>query len=479
MDALGSYSLSKMASNVTDDMSIEINVKTMDPRTYTLRVNKHLPVPQLKAQIATVTCVPSEHQRLIYCGRAMSDDHLLSAYNVDDGHTLHLVDIQRVQRTPALSVNTPAANAYIHPAPIYIFSTSNGQGTEEVPGVLVEVFYFTFDGHVHPHVRQLLSAMRGAFDNNYNGGGNERIHVPDLVNSLTTMFQYLRNMRRDYGVVGTSNSPIQDRVPTPEVLAEILLSTRDLLINQISESILHLGRTLENQSNINSLRQRLRAQSNARRDGALIQNLGTFLLELGRATSTLHLGNEPDEAIVNAGSPVFISQSGPNPLRVQGPTFQLTTSFGPTSMRPSRSGSAHHPSADPSRIGIQVQRDSWEPHVYHEPYGGLYWPMNSAGEAHIGQAPINNMFFTIASSDRLPGQQQRGPRTEGHASGSSYSPNAADEQGNTIVAAQELQASASDQAIFLSNLLHEIMPVVMEKMGSLSYAVSSERPNDH
>ncbi|KAM7508295.1 hypothetical protein LguiA_018748 [Lonicera macranthoides] len=439
-----------MASNVTDDMSIEINVKTMDPRTYTLRVNKHL-----KAQIATVTCVPSEHQRLIYCGRAMSDDHLLSAYNVDDGHTLHLVDIQRVQRTPALSVNTPAANAYIHPAPIYIFSTSNGQGTEEVPGVLVEVFYFTFDGHVHPHVRQ------------------------DLVNSLTTMFQYLRNMRRDYGVVGTSNSPIQDRVPTPEVLAEILLSTRDLLINQISESILHLGRTLENQSNINSLRQRLRAQSNARRDGALIQNLGTFLLELGRATSTLHLGNEPDEAIVNAGSPVFISQSGPNPLRVQGPTFQLTTSFGPTSMRPSRSGSAHHPSADPSRIGIQVQRDSWEPHVYHEPYGGLNWPMNSAGEAHIGQAPINNMFFTIASSDRLPGQQQRGPRTEGHASGSSYSPNAADEQGNTIVAAQELQASASDQAIFLSNLLHEIMPVVMEKMGSLSYAVSSERPNDH
>lgn len=25
---------------------------------------------------------------------------------------------------------------------------------------------------------QLLSAIRGAFDNNYNGGGNEGIHVP-------------------------------------------------------------------------------------------------------------------------------------------------------------------------------------------------------------------------------------------------------------------------------------------------------------
>lgn len=62
--------------------------------------------------------------------------------------------------------------------------------------------------------------------------------------------------------------------------------------------------------------------------------------------------------------------------------------------------------------------DSWEPHVvYHEPYDGLNLQMNSAREARIGQVPINNMFFAIPSSNRLPGQQQHGPRTEGHATG--------------------------------------------------------------
>lgn len=48
------------------------------------------------------------------------------------------------------------------------------------------------------------------------------------------------------------------------------------------------------------------------------------------------------------------------------------------------------------------------------------------------------------------------------------------------MASQEPQASASDQAIFLSNLLREIMPIVMEEiLGGSSDAASSERSNDH
>ncbi|KAM7502202.1 hypothetical protein LguiB_001106 [Lonicera macranthoides] len=57
--------LSRMGSNVMDETSnrywtegsettIEINIKTMVSKTYTLRVNKHLPVPQLKEQTANI-----------------------------------------------------------------------------------------------------------------------------------------------------------------------------------------------------------------------------------------------------------------------------------------------------------------------------------------------------------------------------------------------------------------------------------------
>ncbi|KAM7496839.1 hypothetical protein LguiA_021253 [Lonicera macranthoides] len=36
------------------ETTIEINIKTMVSKTYTLRVNKHLPVPQLKEQTANI-----------------------------------------------------------------------------------------------------------------------------------------------------------------------------------------------------------------------------------------------------------------------------------------------------------------------------------------------------------------------------------------------------------------------------------------
>ncbi|CAH1442657.1 unnamed protein product [Lactuca virosa] len=51
-----------------------------------------VPIHALKEQIASVTGVLSEQQRLICRGKVLKDDQLLSAYHVEDGHTLHLVD---------------------------------------------------------------------------------------------------------------------------------------------------------------------------------------------------------------------------------------------------------------------------------------------------------------------------------------------------------------------------------------------------
>ncbi|XBI15703.1 hypothetical protein VPH35_058074 [Triticum aestivum] len=85
------------------ETTIEIKIKTLDSQTYNLRVNKCVPIPLLKDKIATVTGVLSEQQRLICRGRVLKDDELLSAYHVEDGHTLHLVVRQPGQ--PAASGN--------------------------------------------------------------------------------------------------------------------------------------------------------------------------------------------------------------------------------------------------------------------------------------------------------------------------------------------------------------------------------------
>nr|GMC55515.1 ubiquitin domain-containing protein DSK2a-like isoform X1 [Ipomoea batatas] len=64
------------------ETTVEIKIKTLDSQTYTLRVDKCVPVPALKDQIATVTGVLSEQQRLICRGKVLKDDQLLSAYRI-------------------------------------------------------------------------------------------------------------------------------------------------------------------------------------------------------------------------------------------------------------------------------------------------------------------------------------------------------------------------------------------------------------
>ncbi|KAH9315414.1 hypothetical protein KI387_024041, partial [Taxus chinensis] len=78
-------------------------------------------------------------------------------------------------------------------------------------------------------------------------------------------------------------------------------------------------------------------QSAAMHDGIMMQELGALLLELGRATLKLRMGQSHDESVVNAGPAVYVSSSGPNPIMVQLPLpFQHGGSFGP-----SHTGSLH------------------------------------------------------------------------------------------------------------------------------------------
>ncbi|KAH7433853.1 hypothetical protein KP509_07G089300 [Ceratopteris richardii] len=77
--------------------SVEIKIKTLDSQVYSCSVDQNISVPALKEQIGGLTGVPPENQRLICRGRVLKDDHKLSDYNVEDGHTLHLVPRQAPQ----------------------------------------------------------------------------------------------------------------------------------------------------------------------------------------------------------------------------------------------------------------------------------------------------------------------------------------------------------------------------------------------
>lgn len=91
----------------TSHAVVEIKIKTLDSQVYTCQVPRNVSVPALKEQIASVTSIPAGSQRLICRGKVLKDEDILSAYNVEDGHTLHLVT------RPAPQPNPPAISSGI------------------------------------------------------------------------------------------------------------------------------------------------------------------------------------------------------------------------------------------------------------------------------------------------------------------------------------------------------------------------------
>ncbi|KAH0450827.1 hypothetical protein IEQ34_021519 [Dendrobium chrysotoxum] len=100
MGTSGAAKMPMVNGDVTEESetTVEIKIKTLDSQTYpshfaddflekssdgsTTYYFKQVPVPALKEQIATVTGVLSEQQRLICRGKVLKDDQLLSAYRI-------------------------------------------------------------------------------------------------------------------------------------------------------------------------------------------------------------------------------------------------------------------------------------------------------------------------------------------------------------------------------------------------------------
>ncbi|KAI4377187.1 hypothetical protein MLD38_014859 [Melastoma candidum] len=522
---MGSYGTGMVDEAEGSEGTIEIKIKTLDSRSYSLRVNKQMPVPALKEQIASLTGVLSDQQRLICRGKVLKDDQLLSAYHVEDGHTLHLV-----VRQPSDGLHNFAASV---PS-----TASQGHSSHVGPRVVIETLNIPDQGEgLPPEINQIVSAVLGSFGLSGAGisseGGNERTssatnlsrmqsedpsirgqsgglagsfgipaannQPPVIPDSLTTMSRFLNLMTSEFASIGrgsenldevsqhaglrdtppaTHSGTVQAGLPTPESLANIFSSTRQFLIQQVAGCLQAFADLLENQGSITDPTVRLNSQHSAIRMGVVLHHLGAFILELGRTVMTLRLGTSTAEAVVNAGPAVFISPTGPNPLMVQPLSFQTGSSLGGVQtfkfeehqmleMIEQRTHNHQH-----KQILLQIL-------VLCLPH------LNQVGSDSRGHPlgiyyPVVGRFQPVASSENVFSERPGHPSTEQHlaggGSGQTSVSNSIPQQYHTVenperddagIASAEPSASeagtgASDDGIFLSNLLCQIMPYISQ-----------------
>ncbi|KAG0625261.1 hypothetical protein M758_2G041000 [Ceratodon purpureus] len=381
--------------------TVEIKIKTLDSQSYSVRVEKNVAVPALKEQLASVVGVPAESQRLICRGKVLKDDQLLSAYNVEDGHTLHLV---ARQPPPTSGVGPSAASSEDghgetglpppggrsgHVSHSLLMGTINfpdngegqmpdlnriinavissigmhggvpfqggaGSADNTTTGVLPTpggVDGGTADGRNNGSdqdagVRELelqIDALYGMPSNSAGASGPTPFRVvqaPVVVpDALTTMSQYLDRLEQSFAAeesARTTNSqeigPTEARVasdvrPTgeeprrgasPAALGALVNRVNSLLRGQASSALSRLASRLENEPTTFDAAARDDVQHTAYHDGNVMQQIGALLLELGRATLSLRMGQSPSESVVNSGPAIFISPTGPNPMMVQG-----------------------------------------------------------------------------------------------------------------------------------------------------------------
>lgn len=117
--------------------NITINLKSLDASVRTISVPLNITVGELKKRIQDRYDVPVASQRLIFFGKALKDDQLLSSYSIEDGHTIHMVarppgaqEQQQPQRspqpTPAARTAPSATPGTAPPPPFGLFGRAPG-----------------------------------------------------------------------------------------------------------------------------------------------------------------------------------------------------------------------------------------------------------------------------------------------------------------------------------------------------------------
>ncbi|XP_072964625.1 uncharacterized protein [Typha angustifolia] len=456
------------------ESTIEINIKTLDSRIYKFRVNKDMPVPVLKDKIVDATGVPVDQQRLIFRGKVLKDDHLLSEYHVEDGHTLHLVARQPVQsqHTPgtASGESTPnngndstgsalpnRAGQVAHGIVVgSVNIADNGEAiVADIARGVGELLRSLGVGSIAPpggvsnnssptippnaetegarnvsNRAQLGNMVQPGFAilnhpaqiSQFRPAGTLSRHmvIPD---SLTTLLDFIGRMDLALQNNGSQSSTLTNiqfpprtedaslqfrGPPTPQLLGSVIERARLLLSGNATSALSHIAQRLEREALSTDTAVRNQIQSEAMHLGVAMQHLGAMLLELGRTTMTLRMGQSPAESFVNAGPSVYISATGPNPIMVQPFPLQTSSLFGASTAPIVNGVSGQLGGGDPSRnINIHIHAGS----SAASGVASADTRTNSGNVGHGEQPIVEQVFQNVNNSGDSNSMRGLPPRT--------------------------------------------------------------------
>lgn len=247
------------------------------------------------------------------------------------------------------------------------------------------------------------------------GAVNQHMVISD---ALTTLSEFIDRMQR---VLPNSNNSLNNEqhqqhsvtssldargLPTPEFLSYVLERTQLLLRENAIAALSHVSTRLQREGNSSDPSLRAQIQTEAMQLGVAMQHLGAMLLELGRVTMTLRMGQTPAESSVYAGPAVYISPAGPNPIMVQPFPFQASSLFG-ISSPPSVSELLSRGTGDPSNsINIHLHTGSSAP-LGASSNGGIASPPEAIQGEHLNVEQTTDRNGSSDSiSTRLPSRTE-------------------------------------------------------------------------
>ncbi|CDK27841.1 unnamed protein product [Kuraishia capsulata CBS 1993] len=110
------------AAKVYCSQSLTLSYRSSGDKKYQLSVPRTVTIAELKALVEAESEIPADRQKLIYSGKVLKDGDPLSTYNVQSGHTIHLV------KSPVPKSSQPAPAA----APVAAGATG-GSAESSVP----------------------------------------------------------------------------------------------------------------------------------------------------------------------------------------------------------------------------------------------------------------------------------------------------------------------------------------------------------
>ncbi|CAJ1972610.1 unnamed protein product [Sphenostylis stenocarpa] len=169
------------------DSTVQLNIKTLDSRIYSFQVDKNMPVSLFKEKIASEIGVPVSQQRLIFRGKVLKDEHVLSEYHIENGDTLHLVERQPNQS----QASGTSADESTGTSGNRGNDVGSGAPRNRVGQISHSVVLGTFNvGEQGEGIVHDLTRVIGHVLNSIGNGGQSTINGPNAMQTSSIMMRY-------------------------------------------------------------------------------------------------------------------------------------------------------------------------------------------------------------------------------------------------------------------------------------------------